>query len=185
MEKQKILHPSVERCLDTLAAVGTLVSALSLIVLVSTFGWLVYGRYILNDSPTWVEQLALLMMITITFMSSATGIRERTHLAVDIIPMLCGPRVKIVLRLICDLILCGFGVLMALKANELLQFTWSREIPLLSVPEGVRYIPVIISGVLVALFSATNVLSGAISLFTYSDAVLHKDRSEPKNKAEE
>ncbi|MEH6445785.1 MAG: TRAP transporter small permease [Oceanospirillaceae bacterium] len=185
MEKQKILHPSVERCLDTLASIGTVVSALSLIVLVSTFGWLVYGRYILNDSPTWVEQLALLMMITITFMSSATGIHERTHLAVDIVPMLCGPRVKIVFKLICDLILCGFGVLMALKATELLKFTWSREISLLSIPEGVRYIPVIISGVLVALFSAANILSGAITLFTYPDSVLHKDSSEPKNKAEE
>ena len=185
MGKQKALHPSVERYLDTLAAIGTLVSALSLVVLVSTFGWLVYGRYILNDSPTWVEQLALLMMITITFVSSATGIRERTHLAVDIVPMLCGPRVKIAFRLICDLILCGFGVLMALKANELLQFTWSREIPLLYVPEGVRYIPVIISGVLVALFSATNFISGAITLCTYSDLVLHKERSEPKNKTEE
>ncbi|EPJ55882.1 MAG: hypothetical protein OFPI_02270 [Osedax symbiont Rs2] len=185
MEKQFTLRSLLERCLDFLAAIGTLVSALSLVVLVSTFGWLVYGRYILNDSPTWVEQLALLMMITITFMSSATGIRERTHLAVDIIPMLCGPRVKTVLRLICDLILCGFGVLMALKANELLQFTWSREIPLLSIPEGVRYIPVIISGVLVALFSATSVLSAVILLLTDSDAVLHEKRSEPTNKAEE
>ena len=185
MEKQFTLNPRLERCLDVLAAIGTLVSALSLIVLVATFGWLVYGRYVLNDSPTWVEQLALLMMITITFMSSAAGVRERTHLAVDIVPALSGPRVKIVLRLICDLVLCGFGVLMALKSNELLQFTWNREIPLLSIPEGVRYIPVVISGVLVALFSAANVLSGILSLFIHADPAITKDASAEKPKAGE
>ncbi|NRA22329.1 MAG: TRAP transporter small permease [Oceanospirillaceae bacterium] len=185
MEKQLTLHPRLERCLDVLAAIGSWASALALIVLVSTFGWLVYGRYILNDTPTWIEQLSMLMVITITFMASATGIRERTHLAVDIVPMLCSPRTRIALRLLCDLILCGFGIFMAIMSYGLLQFTWRMEIPLLGIPEGVRYIPVIISGALVALFSATSALSGAIYLFTHSDEAFVKDKSDSKNKAEE
>jgi len=185
MEKQLTLHSRIERYLDTLAVIASWVSALSLVVLVSTFGWLVFGRYVLNDSPTWIEQSSLLIVITITFMASAAGIRERTHLAVDIVPMLCSPRIKIALRLLCDLILCGFGVFMALMSVGLLEFSWNREIPLLGIPDGVRYIPVIISGALVAIFSAASALSGAIYLFSNSDEVFRSNLSEQKNKTED
>jgi TRAP-type C4-dicarboxylate transport system permease small subunit len=118
-------------------------------------------------------------------MASAAGIRERTHLAVDIVPMLCSPRIKIALRLLCDLILCGFGVFMALMSVGLLEFSWNREIPLLGIPDGVRYIPVIISGALVAIFSAASSLSGAIYLFSNSDEVFRSNLSKQKNKTED
>ncbi|EPJ46121.1 MAG: hypothetical protein OFPII_22840 [Osedax symbiont Rs1] len=185
MDRKISLHPYLDRFLDALAAICTGLSALSMIVLVATFGWLVYGRYVLNDTPTWVEQLALLMMITISFMSSATGVRERTHLAVDIIPMLCGAKSQLVLRMLCDFILLMFGFLMAIKSSELMQFSWYKEIPLLAIPEGIRYIPVLISGALVALFSAASLLGGAISLFSHVDPALNSDVFDLKNKAEE
>ena len=107
MDKKLSIKPILDRILDVLAATGTSISSIAMVVLVSTFGWLVYGRYILNDTPTWVEQLALLLIITIAFMSSATGVKERTHLAVDIVPLMCSPRVKLILRLCCDFILGG------------------------------------------------------------------------------
>lgn len=145
------------RCLDFLASTCTLVSGISMVVLVATFGWLVYGRYILNSTPTWVEQLSLLLVITITFLSSAVGVRERTHLSVDIVPLMCRARIRVFLKIFSDLLLGCFGALMALEAAGLMEFSWYKRIPLLDIPEGVRYVPVVISGVLVALFSMGNI----------------------------
>lgn len=184
MDKKISIRPILERCLDALAVISTWISSLSMVVLVSTFGWLVYGRYILNDTPTWVEQLALLLIITIAFMSSATGVRERTHLAVDIVPMMCSPRVKLILRLCCDFILGGFGLMMAIYANDLAQFSWYKEIPLIEIPEGVRYIPVVASGVLITLYTAASFVSGLLTLIT-SQSDEEIIASESKSKAEE
>ncbi|MEO1104572.1 MAG: hypothetical protein AAFW98_12705, partial [Pseudomonadota bacterium] len=38
-------------------------AALSLFALVPMAGWLVFGRYVLNATPTWVEQVALLLVM--------------------------------------------------------------------------------------------------------------------------
>ena len=40
-----------------------------MVVLLATFGWLVFGRYVLNVTPTWVEQLALVLVGYITFLA--------------------------------------------------------------------------------------------------------------------
>lgn len=146
------------KTLDFLSASCIFLSSISLVLLVITFGWLVFGRYILNATPTWVEQLSLLLIIIITFLSSAAGIHERTHLSVDIVPMMCSTRIAAYLRIFAAIVLAIFGVLMAWQAKNLVAFGWTKEIPLLNIPEGIRYIPVLVSGVLVALFSVGNII---------------------------
>ena len=47
----------VERALDLLAKGCVGVAGTGLVVLVAIFGWLVWGRYVMNDTPTWVEQV--------------------------------------------------------------------------------------------------------------------------------
>ncbi len=59
----------LDRVLDS-AAVGCLIIAgILLVLLIILFGWLVFGRYVLNDTPTWVEQASLLIVVYITFLA--------------------------------------------------------------------------------------------------------------------
>lgn len=152
-----------ERFLTLLAKFCTLISGLCLITLVVTFGWLVFGRYVLNSTPTWVEQLALLLIVLITFLSSSVGIREHTHLSVEIVPRMLAKNIRSKLYTFISLILCGFGIVMMLEAYNLTAFNWTTEIPLLNVPEGLRTIPMVISGALLVLFSIGNILSQLVS----------------------
>lgn len=147
------------RLLQFLASTCTFLSGICMVVLVVTFGWLVFGRYVMNDTPTWVEQLSLLLIITITFLSSAAGVQERTHLSVDILPMMCGVKTQAVMRILSALVLGTFAGLMAYHAKGLMDFAWYKRIPLLDLPEGIRYIPVMISGVLIVTFSLGRVFS--------------------------
>lgn len=153
-----------DRLQDRVAWLCTLISGLCLVTLVGTFGWLVYGRYILNATPTWVEQLSLLMIVTITFLSSGVGVRENSHLSVDILPGLLPRRGRAALKLLSSAMLFLFGLVMAVNALALVRFTWAQEIPLLGLPEGVRSLPMVISGALIMLFSlgqAAQTLAGA------------------------
>ncbi|MEO0760687.1 MAG: TRAP transporter small permease subunit, partial [Pseudomonadota bacterium] len=59
--------------LDALAAVCRVLTGVSLVALTVIFGWLVFGRYVLNATPTWVEQAALLLVMTIAFLGAAVG----------------------------------------------------------------------------------------------------------------
>ena len=61
---------------------------------VSSFGLLlmtgivvvqVFARYVLNDSPVWAEQAALLLMIWYVFIAAAAGVREGFHIRIAVI----------------------------------------------------------------------------------------------------
>ncbi|MGB0663961.1 MAG: TRAP transporter small permease [Pontibacterium sp.] len=132
-------------------------AGISMVVLVLSFAWLVYGRYVVNDTPTWVEQLSLLLVVNITFLAAAVGVHERTHLAVDILPTTLLPKIRVSLEMMLDVILVGFGVAMAISAWGLIDVSMRRNIPLLGIPEGIRYMPMFACGVLMALFSAGRI----------------------------
>lgn len=135
-----------------------LVASLCLVVLIASFGWLVFGRYVLNATPTWVEQLSLLLVGYITFLGAAAGLHDDGHLGVSFLRDSFGPRVAAVLRSVSDLVLAAFGLVMFSASTELVQFGWSSNLPMLNLPEGMRAIPAAICGLLAALFCGTRAL---------------------------
>jgi TRAP-type C4-dicarboxylate transport system permease small subunit len=50
------------------------------------------------------------------------------------------------------LVLCGFGASMAWYSTDLVIGTWNRQIPLLGLPQGLKYVPLVICGSLIVLF---------------------------------
>jgi TRAP-type C4-dicarboxylate transport system permease small subunit len=146
----------IDRALALLAKAVTALSGLCLVFLVVSFGWLVFGRYVLNATPTWVEQAALLLIVVITFFSTASNAREGANLSVDILPLLLPWRLRRWLLAVIDLTLAGFGLLMALKGFDLTLFAWSTKVPMINLPEGLRSLPLVVCGSLLVLFCGTN-----------------------------
>ncbi|MGB0733839.1 MAG: TRAP transporter small permease [Pontibacterium sp.] len=149
-----------ERLLDWLAGAAIIIAGACLVTLVSTFGWLVFGRYVLNQTPTWVEQLSLLLVTTITFLAAAVGVHERSHLSVDILSGWLPVKGKQLLGLFNDSVLFAFGCALFIYGWDLMEFAWRKNIPLLGIPEGVRYIPMVISGALIVLFEVARIHRG-------------------------
>jgi len=139
--------------LDSVAAICRLITGVSLVFLTVIFGWLVFGRYILNATPTWVEQVALLLVMTIAFLGAAVGVHENTHLAVTFLRTSVPERIKSVLVVITDFLMAGFGGLMMWYGTQLTIFKWGSMIPLIDVPEGLRSLPLSIGGGLILVFS--------------------------------
>ena len=51
--------------------------------------WQVFGRYVLNDTPTWAESLALLLVLYMTMLGVAVGVRDAGHIGLESLPCCC------------------------------------------------------------------------------------------------
>ncbi|MEO1264851.1 MAG: TRAP transporter small permease, partial [Pseudomonadota bacterium] len=127
--------------LDRIAWVCKLMTGVGLVFLTVIFGWLVYGRYVLNATPTWVEQISLLLVMLLTFIGAATGVHERTHLSVNFFRIMLPRPLRRAVTAGCHLILGSFGAVMMWHSYKLAVFKWGSMIPLIGVPEGLRAIP--------------------------------------------
>ncbi|MEP1537851.1 MAG: TRAP transporter small permease [Paracoccaceae bacterium] len=144
--------------LDGIAFVCRVVTGIALVVLTVMFGWLVFGRYVLNATPTWVEQVALLLVMLIAFVGAAVGVHEHTHLSVNILRSGVAARIRTVFVVMTDLAMGGFGALMLWYGSQLTLFKWGSLIPLLGVPEGLRSLPLTISGGLIMIFTIGHLI---------------------------
>lgn len=143
----------VDRILDGLAWISVVITGVALVVLTVIFGWLVYGRYVLNSTPTWVEQVSLLLVVLITFLGAATGIRHNTHLSVDMFRNMAPRPITWLCKVVVHLVMVGFGLVMAVQSYKLAAFKWTTDIPLINLPEGLRTVPIVICGGLLVLYS--------------------------------
>lgn len=146
----------LDRALDNVARLCTLVAGVALVVLIAIFGWLVYGRYVANDTPTWVEQLALLLVAYITFLGAAVGIRRDTHLSVDFLREAMPPLPRFALRVLAELLVLAFGGFMAWQGWGLVETNLSRAIPMIGVSESWRAFALVAGGALVVVFSGAR-----------------------------
>ena len=159
----------MDAVLDGIAAVCRLLTGVSLVVLTVIFGWLVFGRYVLNATPTWVEQVALLLVVNIAFLGAAVGIHDNTHLAVNVFRKLVSQRLRSLFVVATDLLLAGFGMLMLWYGAQLTLFKWGSMIPLIQLPEGLRSLPLTIGGGLILLFSLGHLVRLAVGRDMRSD----------------
>ena len=150
---------ALDRWLDRLALLCKLITGIGLVVLTLSFGWLVYGRYVMNATPTWVEQVSLLLVMLITFIGAAVGIHENTHLSVTFFRALLPRRVRLAVVALCHVILGGFGAVMMWHSDKVAVFEWGSLIPVIGGPEGLRAIPVAGCGALWILFSIGSLIA--------------------------
>lgn len=144
--------------LDGIAHLCIIVSGVLLVFLIVTFGWLVFGRYVLNNTPTWVEQSSLLIVVYITCLGAAAGVRKNTHLSIDFVREGLPALPRDVMRYVSDLFVVTFGVFMAWQGWILVMDNLSRPIPMIGLSESWRAAPLAICGGLMVLFSGVNIV---------------------------
>lgn len=147
-----------DRMLDLISSVNIVITGFALVVLTIIFGWLVYGRYVLNATPTWVEQVSLLLIVYIGFLGASVGVHQNTHLGVSVFREISPKPLRRIFELISHLIMAGFALIMAIYGYKLTVFKWSAEIPLLNISEGFRAIPIMLSGIFILLFTIGHLI---------------------------
>lgn len=148
----------VETVLYWIGKICMFIACVALVVLVATFGWLVFGRYVLNVTPTWVEQLALLLICYIVFLGAISGTRDETHLGVTLFRDMMPGVVQKVIVIFIDMLLAAFGAVMFIAGTTLVQFGWDSLLPMLDIPESFRTAAITICGALTFGICASRAL---------------------------
>lgn len=148
----------MDQAFDLVSRLCLIVAGVALVVMTAIFAWLVFGRYVLNDTPTWVEQVSLLLIMVISFLGAAVGVNQNRHLSVVIFRGMVPDWMRTVFVIISDILMLVFGGMMFWYGIELTQFKWNTLIPLIQVPEGLRSLPLTFCGLFVFMFSAGHLI---------------------------
>lgn len=152
-------HSFFTRMCALLSKLSLMLAVVLLLVIVVAVQWQVVGRYVFNDTPTWAEALALLLVLYMTALGVAVGVRDAGHISLDSMAVLLPEKLRLKLEIVIHLLVGLFGVLMAKSGWLWASAKWTEKKPLLSVPEGADYVPLIVAGVLIALFSIEHVVA--------------------------
>src|SRR5258708_30849066 len=77
-----------------LARYGMYCAVGGLMAIVAVVAWQVFGRYVLNASPTWAENLALVLILYVTLIGAAGGVRDAGHIGMVAILALVPGRLR-------------------------------------------------------------------------------------------
>jgi len=133
-------------------------AGIGLVLMTGFVAWQVFCRYILNDSPSWTEPGAVMLMSWFIFLGSAVGVRENYHLGFDVLLYVLPDSGKKWLRMITDFVVCAFGVGMIWYGWQLVALTWNTVLPSLGISGAWDYVPLVGGGILIVLFTLERIV---------------------------
>jgi len=134
-------------------------AVIGLIGVILCVQWQVIGRYVFNDTPTWAEALALVLVLFVTAFGVAVGVRDAGHIGlesmVSLLPEAWQRRIEVLIHVLVG----SFGALMVYGGWIWMVAKWNEKKPMLPVTDGIDYLPVVIAGVLIVLFSIEHIIA--------------------------
>ncbi|WP_441237434.1 TRAP transporter small permease [Bradyrhizobium sp. 930_D9_N1_4] len=141
------------------ARLGMYLSVTGLLVIVTIVFYQVFGRYVLNSSPTWTENLALVLILYVTLIGAAVGVRDAGHIGMDSLLVMLPDHLREKIELVIHVLVAIFGVAMVYNGWILGASVGTVHIPNLGLPEVIRYVPLIASGALIVSFSIEHIIA--------------------------
>ncbi len=142
-----------------LSKLSLMLAVTGLIAVILCVQWQVIGRYVFNDTPTWAEALALLLVLFVTAFGVAVGVRDAGHIGLDsmvsLLPEKWQRRIEVLIHGLVGI----FGGLMVFGGWQWMTAKWGEKKPMLPVPDGIDYLPIVICGALVVLFSVEHIVA--------------------------
>lgn len=146
----------------TLARICMWLGVAGLVGLIAAVSWQVFGRYVLNNTPTWAESLSLLLVLYVTMFGVAVGVRNSGHIGLESFLVLAPKWLRTKMEYLIHLLILIFGATMAYACASLAESVWAYRLPTLGVSEGWKYIPAVICGSLIVLFSIEHIIALAL-----------------------
>ncbi|MCI1899954.1 MAG: TRAP transporter small permease [Enterobacter sp.] len=138
------------------------VAGVSLLIMTIVIPIGIFSRYVLNRGESWPEPIAIICMVTFTFIGAAVGYRAGSHIAVnmltdrlpEVLKKLCARAVDLLMLLISGLIF-WYSLLLCIEL-------WEQpvaEFPILT--SGESYLPLPVGSAILILFVIERLLFGS------------------------
>jgi TRAP-type C4-dicarboxylate transport system permease small subunit len=154
--KEQLL--GISRFLSKVSTGALWVAGTGLVAMTVIVAYQVFMRYVINASPPWTEAGSIMIMSWFVFLGAAVGVRENFHMGFDVLLYVLPAGAKPWLRALSDLAIFAFAFGMVFYGGGLAIRFWSTRIPVLGLPTTFTYLPIVISGVLMCLFSLERIL---------------------------
>jgi len=151
--------PPFTRFCATIARTCLQLGVFGLMLLLAAVIWQVFGRYVLNNTPTWAESLALLLVLYVTMLGCAVGVRDAGHIGMELLGPLLPERLHLPMEMLIHALTLLFGLLMAWNCAVMLQSVSGYKTPTLGISESYRYVPLVAAGLLIVLFSIEHIIA--------------------------
>ena len=142
-----------------LSKISLVLAVIGLLSVVLCVQWQVFGRYVLNDTPTWAEALAMLIILFVTAFGLGVGVRDAGHIGMESLIVLLPEKWRVRLELVIHSLVAVFGYLMVQSGWMWASAKWQEKKPMLPVPDGIDYVPIVIAGALIFIFSIEHIVA--------------------------
>jgi len=147
------------RLCAALSKASLVLAVVGLVAIILCVQYQVIGRYVFNDTPTWAESLALLLVLYVTALGVAVGVRDAGHIGLESMVSLLPESWRLKLEILIHALVALFGAIMASSGWRWTAMKWTDEKPMLGVPVSVDYLPLVIAGVLIVMFSIEHIVA--------------------------
>ncbi|WP_047838752.1 TRAP transporter small permease [Burkholderia gladioli] len=144
---------------DVLFMALAVIASASLVVLTALVFYAVVMRYVFNNAPDFVEPIALLLVIVIAMFGAAMKVRDGGHIGLDSFVRRLSPKGQSIIHGFQHLCLMAFAVALILGCLEMAETTFEDRIPIIGLPEAVRYLIPLPAGIAIILFSLEHLLA--------------------------
>ena len=146
--------------LCALLSKGSLILAVvMLITIIVCVQYQVVGRYVFNDTPTWAEGLALQLVLYVTALGVAVGVRDAGHIGLDSLIVLLPESFRLKIEILIHALVALFGGVMVWSGWMWTLLKWSDIKPMMGVPVGLDYLALVVAGLLIVMFSIEHIVA--------------------------
>src|SRR5229473_7201050 len=96
----------------------------------------VFGRYVLNDTPIWAESTALVLILYVTLLGAAVGVRDAGHIGMESLLVLVPEGIRNRMELLIHALVAAFGAIMSWNGAILAESVAPYKIPTLGISEA-------------------------------------------------
>ena len=135
--------------------------AAGLIAMTAIIAWQVFGRFVLDSSPSWTEQASLILMIWYVMFASAAGVYEGFHIRIALLEERLGERSRGLARA-GALVVAIVGIVLLIYGAQLCWAVRGNAVPSLGISRAAAYVPLPIAGLLMTVFAIPRIVRGRV-----------------------
>lgn len=147
------------RLCAALSKVSLVLAVAGLIAVILAVQVQVVGRYVFNDTPTWAEALALQLVLYVTALGVAVGVRDAGHIGLESLVGLLPVSWRLKIEILIHMLVALFGAIMLWSGWVWTALKWNDLKPMLGVPVGADYAALVVAGALIVLFSVEHIVA--------------------------
>ena len=139
--------------MDIIYRISMWIAGIALLVMVAVIPVGIFARYVMNSALSWPEPVAILCMVTFTFIGAAVSYRAGSHIAVSMVTDRLSEGSRRLCLILADITMMAISLFILWYGSLLCYELWEQpvaEFPLLTA--GENYLPLPIGSAITVLF---------------------------------